>query len=30
VDPEIGLYQCEDGLRKYLGSLWDLLPEGPY
>lgn len=30
VDPEIGLYQCEDGLRKYLGSLRDLLPEGPY
>lgn len=26
IDPEIGLYQCMDGLRKYIGSLRDLLP----
>jgi branched-chain amino acid transport system substrate-binding protein len=25
LEPEIGLYQCIDGLRKYLGSLRDLL-----
>jgi branched-chain amino acid transport system substrate-binding protein len=26
LDPEMGLYRCEDGLRKCVGSLRDLLP----
>lgn len=25
VDPEIGLYQCENGLRKYIGAIRDLV-----
>ena len=25
VDPEIGLYQCENGLRKYIGAIRDLI-----
>lgn len=24
VDPEIGLYQCQDGLRRYIGAIRDL------
>jgi len=27
VDPPIGLYRCEDGLRNYVGSLKDLLDD---
>ncbi len=27
VDPPIGLYRCEDGLRNYVGSLEDLLTD---
>lgn len=25
VDPEIGLYQCQDGLRRYIGAIRDLV-----
>jgi branched-chain amino acid transport system substrate-binding protein len=25
VDPEIGLYQCQDGLRRYIGAVRDLV-----
>jgi ABC-type branched-subunit amino acid transport system substrate-binding protein len=25
VDPEIGLYQCVNGLRKYVGKVSDLI-----
>jgi hypothetical protein len=25
VDPEIGLYTCQDGLRRYVGAIRDLV-----